>query len=529
MENAIYVLRYACNGKHAVTMIASHRTRRPVLWAAFFSFLTTPLVTPQSAELAEQSRRGKELMAEGRFSDAAEVYRGLVKALPGNSGLLLNLGMAEEMAGQPALAAPHLEAVLKTQPGSVPALTSLAMARLQLKQPAMAETPLRKLIALNPRDVNARGMLAGAEMSLGKLNAAAGQYRELAVLAPADPKAWYGLGKAYEAQAADSFERLAKAAPHSDFMALLLADSRLQRGQYRSAFFFYRQAAKENPELLGSHHGLAQVYQKTGHPDWAAIEENKESAALSRACGQKAQLACQFARKDFKGISTTAEKSTNPPSLFWAARAYNELALDAFQKLGQLPESPEIHGIKAQILHDHGRDLEAAKEWQAALSLSTDKHDPNLNREIATSLFLARDYQNAIPLIKMLLSSEATSPDLNFMLGESLWRTQHAEEALPYLEAALRQNPNMLPAHAALGLALVSLSRNADAVQHLEEAVSLDDDGSLHYSLARAYQAAGETERARQNMNEYARIQRQNAAINGEVATEAEITAPQSN
>jgi tetratricopeptide (TPR) repeat protein len=505
------------------------KSRRPVLWAAFFSFLAAPLVTPQSAELVEQSRRGKELMAEGRFSDAAEVYRELLKALPGNSGLLLNLGMAEEMAGQPALAAPHLEAVLKAQPSSVPALTSLAMARLQLKQPALAETPLRKLVALNPRDVNARGMLAGAEMSLGKLNAAAAQYRELTALAATDPKAWYGLGKAYEAQSADTFERLAKAAPQSNFLALLLADTRLQRGQYRSAFFFYRQAAKESPELLGLHHGLAQVYQKTGHPDWAAIEENKESAAVSRACDQKTHLACQFAHRDFKSVSSTAERNSDVPTLFWAARAYNELALEAFQKLGQLPESPEIHGIKAQIFHDHGRDLEAAKEWQAALSLSTDKHDPNLNREIATSLFLARDYQNAIPLIQMLLSSEPTSPDLNFMLGESLWRIQRAEEALPYLEAALRQNPNMLPAHAALGLALVSLNRNADAVQHLEKAVSLDDDGSLHYSLARVYQAAGEKERARQNMDEYTKIQRQNAAINGEVATEAEITAPQSN
>jgi predicted Zn-dependent protease len=129
-------------------------------------------------------------------------------------------------------------------------------------------------------------------------------------------------------------------------------------------------------------------------------------------------------------------------------------------------------------------------------------------------------------MIESLLAAAPKSPDLNFMLGESLWRTQQSGKALPYLEAALRADPGMLSAHAALGLALQSLDRNKEAIPHLEKAVSLDDDGSLHYSLARAYRAAGDADRARENMEAYQKIQRQNNQVNEELAKQAEITAP---
>src|SRR5205807_392507 len=112
--------------------------------------------------------------------------------------------------------------------------------------------------------------------------------------------------------------------------------------------------------------------------------------------------------------------------------------------------------------------------------------------ELANALFMARDYQAAMPLIQQFLERDPDAADFNFMMGKSLWRTQQPEKALPYLERALRNNPEMLPAHAAMGLALVSLGRNSEAVRHLEKSASLDDDGSLHYSLARAYQATGD-------------------------------------
>ena len=460
-------------------------------------------------------------MAAGRFEEAIPIYKHLVAAVPGNPGLILNLGLAEEMAGHPREAISQFETVLKQQPESIPALTSLAMAQLQLKQPRAAVPVLEQLIRIQPNNVNARGMLAGAYSSLNRVPEAAEQYRQLTAMEADDPKGWYGLGKAYETLATDTFNKLAKSESQSPYVSALLADTRLQRKQYRSAFFFYREAQKKLPDLPGLHAGLAKVYQDTGHADWATAEKRLERPA-SDCKTQSAE--CRFLNGDLLGATKSSTTTPSPQNLFWATRAYNQLAITAFDHLGGLPDSVEIHALKAQILHGHGQDAEAAAEWRAALALSPG--DARLENELATSLFLAHKYDESMPLLQKLLAQQSDAPDLNFMMGESLWRIQQPEKAVPYLMNALKDEPNLLPAHAALGMVDALLNKNAEAVPHLEKAISLDDDGSLHYSLARAYQAAGNSEQAKKTMQEYQQIRQKNQQINDELAKEAEIVAP---
>jgi predicted Zn-dependent protease len=208
-------------------------------------------------------------------------------------------------------------------------------------------------------------------------------------------------------------------------------------------------------------------------------------------------------------------------------KAYNQLALEAFARLGGLPESVELHALKAQILHGHKQDLQAADEWRAALKLAPGNQ--RLEGELATPLFLAHDYKAGMPLIEKLLQADNSSADLNFMMGESLLRTEQPEKAVPYLEMALQADSKMLPAHASLGLALSKLDRGGDAIPHLEKALALDDDGSLHYPLARAYQQAGNTQRSREMMAAYQRIQKQNREQKDELAKDTEIGPPPGN
>jgi len=115
------------------------------------------------------------------------------------------------------------------------------------------------------------------------------------------------------------------------------------------------------------------------------------------------------------------------------------------------------------------------------------------------------------------------------MMGESLLRTEQPGEAVPYLERALRADAKLTPAHASLGLALARMDRGREAIPHLEKALALDDDGSLHYALARAYQQAGNAERSRELMVEYQRIQKQNGEQKAELAKEIQIAPPARN
>jgi tetratricopeptide (TPR) repeat protein len=265
------------------------------------------------------------------------------------------------------------------------------------------------------------------------------------------------------------------------------------------------------------------VYRNTNHADWAATEEQREKTLPAPDC--KVQTAeCAFLSRHLDETIRQAAPQASPAALFWATKAYNALALGAFDRLSQLPESVEIHALKAQMLHNHKQDLEAASEWREALKFAPD--DINVKRQLASALFDAKDYRSAMPLIEEQLAQEPKAADLNYLMGASLYRTEQAEKALPYLETTVQGGTTNLAADAALGLTLVSLNKSAEAIPYLKKALPMDDDGSVHYSLARAYRAAGEAQLAAETMQQYQKIQKQNREINDQLAKEAEITAP---
>lgn len=505
-------------------MLFPFSKRRLAIRAAFFvAFICFHggLTAQSRDELAEQSHQAKQLMSEGRFAEAIPIYQKLVRAVPGNPGLILNLGLAQEMAGHPTDAIPQFEAVLKADPTSVPALTSLGTAHLQLNQPKLAIPPLQKLLTLQPDDRDARGMLAGALLATGRAREAASHYRKLTGSDSNDAQAWYGLGRAYEALADESFDRLEKTAPESVYVLTLVADSQASRQQYRSAFFFYKQAEGKKADVPTLHAGLAHVYDKSGHPDWAQQEQTREQTVAAQICKVQSP-GCNFLNGKY--LDAAQKAGTTPDGLFWATKAYNALALDAFEQLGKLPDSVQIHALKADILQSHRQFLESANEWRAALKLSP--NDIRLQHQLAVALFLAKDYQTLIPMLEKQIEQGDRSPETNFMLGDSFVRTEQPRKGIPHLETALRERPSMKEADASLGLALALVNRQAEAVPHLEKALDLDDDGSLHYQLARAYQAQGKADQARQMMTQYQQIQRQNQEHKDEVAREANITAP---
>jgi tetratricopeptide (TPR) repeat protein len=455
-------------------------------------FCLSLLAGAQTDDLALKSRRAKDLMASGRFSEAVPLYEELVRAIPGNTGLILNLGLAERMAGQYRKSIPHFEAVLKADPGNLPARLSLGVVHLELGEPALAVTPLARVVGADETNTDARGLLAQSMLAAGRPKEAAVHLRKLTELTPTDPKAWYGLGKSYESVSTNAFEHLRKTAPESCWMLALLADSRVTRRQYRSAFYLYRQALERNPAMPGVHTAIAEVYRKSGHADWATDEQSREPAKPA-------------------AVNLSYRES----------KEYNLLALEAFSHLSTLPESVEYHQLRAETMSQQGQHLDAAKEWRAALALQPG--NPNFEKEVAVALYMGADYQSAAPLF---LQFRPMTADLNYMEGDSLLHLEEAAQAIPYLEAAARADPKMMGAHASLGLAYARAGQPAKAVPHLEAAAAIDDDGSLSYQLSRAYQATGQTERARQALERYQEILKKVQAEKDELSKEAQITAP---
>jgi len=463
-------------------------------------------------------------MDAGKYSEAIPIYRELVRAAPNNPGLLMDLGLALDMSGDKPEAIREYQAVLKQQPGYFPALLLLGTAYLESGQPAKAIDPLERALKAQPDDFDAQETMAEALLALNRLAEAARRFERLSGVDPRSPKVWYGLGLCYEGLAQQNFDALARLAPGSAYWLDLVAESRLETQQDYSAFYFYRQALAKMPGMRGVHAAIASVYRDTGHDDWAAVEQQKERQLPPPDCAID-KLECDFEAGKFSEVVQAPDAGAGAAAHYWRTRAYNKLALDAYVKLGELPPSAESHELKAKIESDRRQYAEAAKEWKEALQLSPGS--AYLEKQLGIALYKSGDLAGARSLFEQLLKRQPEAPDLNFYLGDTLLNSQQPQAALPYLEKAVLHEPSLLPARRSIGLAYMQLGAAAKAIPHLKAALPIDEDGSLHYQLARAYQMAGEKDLAAAMLKEYQQKRQVEQAENKSVEEKVALTPPQ--
>lgn len=475
----------------------------------------------QSPALIEKSQQARELMAAGKYEEAVPVYQELVRALPGNPRMVLNLGLALHMSGHETEAIVEFEKVLKADPTSLPAHLYLGYAYLDLGQPAQARRPLEEAVRAAPNDTDSRENLASALLALNHYAAAAKQFRNLSERGVQSAKVWYGLGRCYEALSQQWFEKLAKIAPGSAYWLALAADARLKDQQLSSAFYLYRRALEKQSGLRGAHAALAEIYQKTGHADWAGTETEREQKLGPPDCGRDS-MACEFLADRYENIISSPLET--PETCFWKTKAYNKLAVQAFSHLAEHQNSAEYHELMARVHGGEGETHQAVDEWRKAYELSRASVDVGTN--LALALIQVQDNPGVEKLAEELLRRQPDSAELNYLLGDALANQQELQKAIPYLEKAVRLDPGLLSAHQMLAQALLQTGQSKKAISHLKAALPLDQDGSLHYQLARAYQSAGKTALARAMLESYQKIHKSAAAERQSTMQEVRITRP---
>ena len=483
--------------------------------------LVSPTQVRSQQALAEKAHHAKELMAAGRPAEALPIYRELIRALPNNAGLVMNLGLALDMLGDKRAAIRQYQAALKLDPNLFPAWLLLGTAYLDLGQPSLAVAPLEKAVELQPENFDAQATLAEAELALERFGAAASRFQKLSQQDPSSAKVWHGLGACYEGLAQKSFDELAEAAPGSAYWLDLVAESRLETKQTYSAFYFYKQALAKMPALGGVHAALAEIYKETGHPDWAATEEAKEKQLPPPDCGTE-KLECEYQTGNL--LAVVQETTHDPKELYWKTRAYNQLALGAYDRLGRLPPSLETHELRARIESKRRQYAEAVKEWREALKFAPG--NPYVKRELAIALSESGSLAEARTLFQELLRQDPNSGSLNYFLGDVILSAQKPQEAIPYLQKAVAVDPQFLPTQKSLGLAYLQMGQTEKAISHLKDALPIDEDGSLHYQLGRAYQAHGDRDLAREMFRTYQEMQSKNQEENQGVEKAVAITPP---
>lgn len=467
-------------------------------------FLCPSAARAQSADPALRSRTAAQAMSEGRFDVAARIYRELLQILPNDAGLLMNLGMALAMGGHEAEAIAPLQRALALNRNLVPANLFLGSSYLALGRGADAIAPLRRVVAVRGADVESRRMLADAYTAAGRHSDAVATLRGITDVAPNLPAGWFALGHAYNAVAQEAMEAFEQQPENSPWRQLLLADALLADGRLTDAFNLQRAAQAQLPSMGSIHDAIAKIYELTGHADWAAVEHRRGALAPGECAKRKAL--CEFRAGRYRTALSAALTGSDVESRYWRARAATELALAAFKRLDQLPDSRERREVRATLAMSQRRYTDAIAELTAARAF--DPKDQGLVADLGIAYYSAREYERAVSTLRHLLAANSEDPRLLTIVGDSLLQLQQPEEALPLLRRAVERNPTDATPRLALARAYSQKGDFGSAVPLLEAEIARDHDGSLHAQLARAYSGLGQKDKAEALLTRSQELQR---------------------
>jgi len=243
-----------------------------------YSLLAALLMLLPQDLLRQRADLAKHALLRGNAGEAVTRYRALVKELPRDPGIRLNLALALESAGQYAEEIQQLDLITKQKPEMFAPWLLLGMARHKLGQPVAAIEPLHRALSISPGNGMALLELADAYLAVKNFPEATDCLKQLVARTPESVKGWKGLMLIYTAMAQESFAQLEHDAPDSAEWCLLAGRSEMNDGHFSRAFVLFRQALKQQPGMRGIHEALAQVYEKTGHPDWMSAELTKEAS-----------------------------------------------------------------------------------------------------------------------------------------------------------------------------------------------------------------------------------------------------------
>ncbi len=475
----------------------------------------------QAADLAARSRAGTQAMEQGRYDEAARIYRDLLNARPDDAGLLMNLGMALAMGGREADAIDPLQRAIKLNPALAPAHLFLGSSYLALGQPDRAIAPLQRAVAAQPGEVEHRRRLAEAYVAAGRPQEAASALREVTRIAPGLPAGWFALGHAYNAITQEALGTFDSEPEGSPWRQLLLADAMAADGRFNDAFALYRQTEDQLTDMPVIHHAIAAIYQQVGHADWAAIERRKGTVAPAQ-CAKRVAL-CAFIAGRHREALAAALKGSDPESRYWRVRSGTELALAAFKRLDALPDSRERRETRAALARNQRRYPDAIKELTVALKFSPG--DPGLLDDLGTSYYLARDYERAVSTLAPLIKTRPDDARLLTIYGDALLQLQRLDEAVAPLQQAMKHSPSEPLPRLTLGRVYVQKGEFAAAIPLISPHLGQDRDGSLHVQLARAYQGIGEQDKAAALRERSQEIQRAAQEKNAEISQRT-ITPP---
>jgi len=522
------------------------------------SYRQAVAIRPDIAEL--RSNLGLMQHQSGDYSHAAEAFRAALHLNPALFVPNLFLGFDLLQLNRPREAAPYLLAAEKLKPDDPQPALALGRTFHALWEPEKSERWYRRALVLAPRNgeawyglglahfglaeaagakltssfpesVYVAELSAGARAEEGSLTAAIQAYKAELAWKAAPPQCShtsYGfvlIVHGDPAEAEQEFRRDLESCPAARVgMARLLFESGAREkaldmltdlaNSDREGFDTWLPRFWEGLDTQQLEARLAQLRQSTGvmaDAVSARLREGVRSASLLEPerpipeSGNVEDLQRFASSAFFSGHFRTAalasdrlrQKYPNDPAgWYWAVRANQKLGVAALARAGEVePDSPRIHALLGDAYQRRKKFDEAREEYSKVLAVSPDS--------VAGLAGLAKtDYadgrlEEARSTAQKALARSPADSEINLLMAEILVARREYRDAEPYLEHSLHARPDLLPqAHALLGQVCARTGRPKEAIKELTQGLASDEDGSVHYQLARLYQEAGDASAA---------------------------------
>jgi tetratricopeptide (TPR) repeat protein len=185
-----------------------------------------------------------------------------------------------------------------------------------------------------------------------------------------------------------------------------------------------------------------------------------------------------------------ASQKQGPEAAYWRARSFEKLATAAYFRLYQAdPNSYRVHELLGDLAAARNDDRKAIEEYRAAVALNGNV--PNLHYSLGHLLWKDLNVPDARMELQTELRMNPHHAGALHDLGDSFLLEHHPEQALPYLTVAKEADKENSDIDRDLGTAYVQLKDYNKAEAEYKIALAGDQDGTVHYKLAKVYQLLG--------------------------------------
>lgn len=187
-----------------------------------------------------------DLHNSGRHADAEALCRLLLPQMPGESQLMLLLGMVLQKMGRSLEALKYLELAAKLKPRSARILNSLGFVHQSLKNHARAVECYARAIELGLGSADTYYSMGNACHQLGEVERAASLFRKAVEIKPRDVASWNNLGKCLNdcnrlEESLQTYDRALDIDPHYAMARYGRAVTLLAAGRLAEGFREYNQ------------------------------------------------------------------------------------------------------------------------------------------------------------------------------------------------------------------------------------------------------------------------------------------------